>query len=750
MTNFWNKTALLFLIVCAVSITNAQNERPKIGLTLSGGGAKGIAHIGLLKAIDSAGLKIDYVTGTSMGSVVGGLYAAGYSGNDILNIAKKLDWTSLLSNDPPLNTINLKEKEEFGHYFELPLIRGKLALKRGFIESNELWLQLAELYYPYYEINDFSQFDKGFQCIATDVGTGEMVVLKKGNIVNAVRASMAIPSVFTPVEIDGKVLVDGGIVRNFPVANVREMGASIVIGSDVSGNLDPIDKLQSPLDVISRLPFFNAVSDLEQQKKLVDIYVDYPLENHGTASFSAAEEIVKIGLKKGKEWYPAIKRLKDSLDAIYGKQTIVTTPPKTAAILISESEVRGLPVSESAAFLELIGFSKNSNYTAKELSESIRTAFSTRGFTKINYSLVPLQSGSAKIIFDVDKAPSTYTRFGLHYNTATGISIKSGFVKRGFLTPFSTASFDFSIGENPRAKVGFMHYITKNRKFITQLEATIETIDISTYNPEFSNNGLYNQGSQNTDLQFLWQPEKNWALGIGTSLVYTAYIPKIISQIEAEGNSRFFNSYLILQHSTLNAPLYPNRGRQLFVKAGIVYDQKLDFTIYQDGAVVATNEDNRFFSSDPYTQLRIAFEQYIPVNRSAFFIQLQSGMNFNYKQAIMNDFVVGGLNDVIRNQVTFAGLPEASIFTASAASLKLGYQQAITNNLFLIAKVNGLYYDFIKSSFRFNTTKTRGVGYSLTGGYRTFLGPVEASLMYSDFNKKILPYFNLGYVLSLD
>ena len=748
MGNILRKTALLVLAISAFQTATAQMERPKIGLTLSGGGAKGIAHIGLLKAIDSAGLKIDYVTGTSMGSVVGGLYAAGYTSDDILKISKKLDWTSLLSNDPPLHTINLKEKEEFGHYIEMPLIRGKLPLKRGFIESNELWLQLAELYYPYYETTDFSKFDKGFQCIATDVGSGKMVVLKQGNIVNAVRASMAIPSVFTPVEIDGKLLIDGGIVRNFPVANVREMGANIVIGSDVSGSLDPIEKLQSPLDVISRLPFFNAVTDLEQQKKLVDIYIDYPLESYGTASFSSAEEIIKIGLEKGKQMYPAIKRLKDSLDFIYGEQKIVKAEIKKDSIFLPEYEVRGLPVSETADFLDLIDFKPNFYYTAKELGTGIRSAFSTRGFTKINYTLVPLPSGNAKIVFNVDKSPTTFTRFGIHYNTATGIALKTGFVKRGFLTPFSTASFDFSIGENPRAKVGFSHYLSKNRKFILQLEATIETIDINTYDPEFSRTGLYNQGSQNTDLQLLWQPKNNWTLGIGTSLGYVAYEPKIISQTEANGNLRFFNSYLTLHHNTLNVPLYPNRGRQLFIKGGVIYGQKLDFTIYQEGEIVATN-DALFFNSDSYMQLKVAFEQYFPVNKSAFFVQFESGMNFNYKQAVMNDFVIGGLNDVIRNQVTFAGLPEASIFTASAASLKLGYQQAITNNLFLIAKVNGLYYDFIKSNFRFNST-SRGIGYSLTGGYRTFLGPIEASLMYSDLNKKILPYFNLGYILSLD
>jgi len=744
------RLSLIIIVLCSVQLATAQNERPKIGLTLSGGGAKGIAHVGLLKAIDSAGLKVDYVTGTSMGSVVGGLYAAGYSGDDILKIAKKLDWASLLSNDPPLNTINLKEKEEFGHYIEIPLIRGKLALKRGFLESNELWLALTELYYPYYETTDFSQFDKGFQCIATDVGTGEMVVLKKGNIVNAVRASMAIPSVFTPVEIDGKVLVDGGIVRNFPVANAREMGASIVIGSDVSGDLNPIDQLNSPLDIISRLPFFNAVADLKQQKQLVDLYVDYPLGDYGTASFASAEQIMKIGLDKGKLLYPAIKRLKDSLDLIYGEQIIIKSEKKPQSVFISEFEVRGLPAAETASFLELINFSPKMHYNAEQLGEGIRSAFSTRDFRKINYSLVPLETGTAKIVFEVDKAPATFTRFGLHYNSATGIGIKTGFVKRGFLSPFSTVSFDIAVGENLRAKVGFLHYLTKNRKLMLQLEATIETIDINTYNPEFSSDGLYNQGTQNTDLQLLWQPKNNWAIGVGTGLVYTAYQPKIISHIEAKGNIHYFNSYFIAQHNTFDVPIYPNRGRQFFLKAGIVYDQSLDFTIYQEGQVVANNEDWHFFSSDPYTQLRVGFEQYFPINKSAFFVQLQSGMNFNYKQAVMNDFIVGGLNDVIRNQVTFSGLPEASIFTASVASLKVGYQQAITNNLFLIAKVNGLYYDFIKSNFRFNTTPNHGIGYSITGGYRTFLGPIEASLMYSDFNKKVLPYFNLGYILSLD
>ena len=737
------------IIICNLFAYNAaaQGKRPKIGITLSGGGAKGIAHIGLLKAIDSVGLKVDYVTGTSMGSVVGGLYAAGYSGNDLYAIAKTLDWSVLLSNDPPLNTFNLKEKEDLNHYIELPLAKGKISLKRGFIESNELWLALAELFYPYYEITDFSNFDKGFQCIATDVGTGKMVVLTKGNIVKAIRASMAIPSVFTPMEIDGKVLVDGGIVRNFPVSNVREMGADIVIGSDVSGSLNPIEHVKSPLDIISRLPFFNAVSDLEEQKKLVDVYVDYPLDNYGSASFASAEQIMQVGLERGKLLYPTLKRLKDSLDNIYGEEKTERTLKKRDNVYISEYQVNGVPKDEIPFFLDLVKFSPNADYTAKDLSASVRKAFATRVYSKINYSLVPDKQGNAKIIFDVEKPPSTVLQIGFHYNTTTGIALKTGLLMRGFLNPFSAASVMLSLGENPRGKGTIMYYFTKDRKLILQAETSFETVDITTYDQDFLESGLYNQASQNCDLQLLWQPKNNWTLGIGTTLSNVAYDPKITSNLQVEGNVAYVNSFLLLQHNTLNTPLYPNRGRFIYLKGGMIHSQITDFKIYQDEDIIAT-EDSPFFNSRAYTQIKVALEQYIPQRSNAIFFKVQSGLNFNYKQALVNDFVVGGLNNVIRNQVTFAGLPEASIFTASVITAEVGYQYSLTNNLFLTTKINGLWYDFIKSNFRFSAD-SRGLGCAFSAGYKTFLGPIEASLMYSDLNKKILPYFNIGYILNI-
>src|SRR5580658_10290824 len=211
-------TAILTVLTAAVAAQQPPGARPKIGLVLSGGGAKGLAHIGILKAIDSAGLKVDYITGTSMGSIIGGLYAIGYSADSIEKIARNIDWDLLLSNQSSMRSVIMDEKDEYGRYdIELPWVNHWFRFSTGVIEGQELWLKFSELFRPVYNIKDFSKFSIPFKCVATDVSTGDPVVMDRGEIVSALRASMAIPGVFTAVEYDGHKMVDGGVVRNFPV-----------------------------------------------------------------------------------------------------------------------------------------------------------------------------------------------------------------------------------------------------------------------------------------------------------------------------------------------------------------------------------------------------------------------------------------------------------------------------------------------------------------------------------------------------
>ncbi|MBS1609290.1 MAG: patatin-like phospholipase family protein, partial [Bacteroidetes bacterium] len=405
---------LIIFIICPVLVfSQSENPagktslRPKIGVTLSGGGAKGLAHIGLLKMLDSAGLNVDYVTGTSMGSVVGGLYAAGYSGKEIEKIATSIDWDMLFTNRTSLRSFIMEEKNEYQKYaVEFPWEGGKFHLA-GLLESEELWLKFSELFFPVYATKDFSRLPKGFACIGSNISSGEAVVLKKGEIVSAVRASMAIPTVFKPIELDSIKLVDGGIVHNFPVKEAIGMGADFVIGSNVSGDLMVTEEITNLFDIVTQISTFREDADNKQQQKLCNVYIFHPLKGYGTGSFSSAQEIIDKGTDKAKELYPYFKRMADSLNALYGP-VVKGKFERPDSVRITDYAIRGLKATTSGFFFQRNKIIKGKYYTPAQLTEGIRKAFGTRYYARILYSLQPLPDGSAKIIYDVQENPLTY------------------------------------------------------------------------------------------------------------------------------------------------------------------------------------------------------------------------------------------------------------------------------------------------------------------------------------------------------
>ena len=189
-----------------------------------------------------------------------------------------MHWDQILSNQASLRNIIMEEKDEYGKYdLELPWVNNFFRISTGVLEGQELWLKFSELLFPVYKIKNFDSLDIPFKCIATDISTGQAVVLDSGEIVSAVRASMAIPSVFTAVEYNGRLLVDGGIVRNFPVKDVREMGAQYVIGSNVTSSLLPANKVNNAIQVLLQVAFFREAEDTKLEVPLCNIYVQTPL-----------------------------------------------------------------------------------------------------------------------------------------------------------------------------------------------------------------------------------------------------------------------------------------------------------------------------------------------------------------------------------------------------------------------------------------------------------------------------------------
>ncbi len=737
---------LIFFCWQLFLFANAQqpNHRPRIGLTLSGGGAKGLAHIGILKAIDSAGLKIDYITGTSMGAVIGSLYAIGYSGDQIEKIARSMDWDLLLSNQLSLRSLSMEEKSEYGRYaIELPFINNKPQLPGGILDGQELWFKFASLYYPVHNIKNFAKFSIPFKCIATDISNGNAVVFDSGEIITAVRASMAIPSVFSPVKYNGLSLVDGGVVRNFPVTDVKKMGADYIVGSSVTKGLFPLEKLKSPVDILLQLVFLKEADDYNKEVPLCNLFVSQPLEKYTMGSFNKADQLIDSGNIEGRKLYPVFKRLADSLNNIYGPVNRDTSRlPKSDSVFISSYKIIGLNKTTETYFIHAMDFHVNKGYSKADISKAVRKVFGTRYYRSINYSLKPLADGSSKVIFTVQENPSTYIKLGLHYNDFTGISVIGNFTTRDFFTPYSRSLITFNIGENFGLKGEHLQYFGNNKNIALIPKFQVESFKINTYD-NFNKTGQYRLVNSEGEIKSEYSGSRNFTAGIGTRYEWRNFKPLIQSQLVAGGNNTFLNSFLYFKVNTLNKKIYPTKGLQIKSEFGFVYNQRQDVIFYSNGNPIS-NTDSADIHYYNYQRLWLSAQAYLPITgRLTFYSMFQTGIHFNYKQNLLDNFEIGGLTRTMENQIIFAGLNETTVNAPSVAALMIGINLQLSKNIYIMAKSNALVNNFISADDHLQFNKWLS-GHALTFAYNTPVGPLELSLTYSDDSKQVLSYVNFG------
>jgi NTE family protein len=720
------------------------SNRPKVGLTLSGGGAKGLAHIGILKAIDSAGLKVDYITGTSMGSIIGGLYAIGYSGDTIEKLANEIDWDVLLSNQSALREIRMEEKDEYSKYaIELPWHKKRFRLPTGMLEGQELWLKLAELFAPAYQQKDFSKFNIPFRCVGTDIGSGEAVILSKGEIVSAIRASMAIPSVFTAVDYEGKRLVDGGIVKNFPVQEVRDMGANIVIGSDVSDGLLPSQKVQNALQILLQIAFFREAADKKQQVAACDIYIPFQFENFSAGSFQQSDAIIQAGLEEGRKLYPQFKRLADSLNQLYGKSQVVRNRLMSeSGSHITRITINGLEHTSNDFFIHTIGFKTGQLYTVKQLSEMVRKAFGTRYYNYVHYHLQELPDSTYEIAFDVQENALTSAKLGLHYNRFAGISLIANITSRNLLFKNSRTLLSLNLGESFRAKGEHLQYLGKKKDFSLLSSIKFHRFPITTYDG-FKQNDVYNQNYFALDGRLQYTRYRKMNMGIGSSFEIIRYRPYVSNDLFFSGRNEFSSAYAFLNYNTLDRVTFPKRGIKLEAMGGKVFRQNPHVTFFQDDFPL----EGVFIDTNPYYRFTLHTESFTQLNKKLILLmEFQSGINFNYENNIMNEFLVGGLVKTFRNQITFAGLQEGTINSPSVVSYQLGLRTNPFNNIYVTGRVNAIATDFINQSNFFQSQNFYS-GAALTFSYDFPLGPLDLSIMYSPQTNKYASYINLGIPL---
>jgi NTE family protein len=294
---------------------NNPESRPTVGLVLSGGGARGAAHIGVLKVLEEMRIPIDFIAGTSMGSIVGGLYASGMTVEEIEKTINSIDWADALQDDPSRKDRSFRRKKDD----DLFLVKsrpgfsdGEVKLPSGFIQGQKIDLIFKSLTLPVVSIDDFDNLTIPYRAIATDIVSGDAVVIGSGDLAKAMRASMSVPAIFSPVEIYGKLLVDGGVSNNLPMDVAREMGADILIVVDISTPLLKREEIGSALGVTSQLTGILTRRNTEAKLKTLsesDILIVPDLGDITTASFDRSAEAIPMGVKAAREKKVELSRL---------------------------------------------------------------------------------------------------------------------------------------------------------------------------------------------------------------------------------------------------------------------------------------------------------------------------------------------------------------------------------------------------------------------------------------------------------
>ncbi|MCK5207722.1 MAG: patatin-like phospholipase family protein [Cyclobacteriaceae bacterium] len=752
MIKYFLFLSLLFLSFYQ-AVSQQIEERPKIGLVLSGGGAKGIAHIGIIRAMEEAGLTPDYVTGTSIGSIVGGLYSIGYTADDIEKVVAQIDWDEMLSNNIPLDEITFEEKQYYGRYIgELQVDGIKVGLPKGLIEGQKLSEVLSRLTRSVHDIENFNDFPIPFACVAADIATGEPVVLNKGSLPEAIRASMAIPTIFTPVELNGRLLVDGGLVRNFPVEEVKAMGADIVIGVFVSTGLLGKEELNNLLSLLSQSAFVTSAFDSRRQKKMVDIYVEPDIKDYTPGSFKQWEQILEKGNEKGQEYVETFKKLADSLKQM-GPLNVVNSLPLKDEYLITSITIEGNKKISSKLIKGKLRIEEGSILSVKEIEKQISVVYGTRFFEKVTYEIIR-DGPKHELKIKVRETSDGKLKLAVHFDGENDIGINANITYRNLLLPHSRSLLEFDFSESPRLDLNFLKYIgeKQNAGIIVGLDFGSnelpffeDNINISTLDADYTN--LYLQLQSTSFL--------NFTFGGRAQLEYTELTPKVgelVRQIQ-EIKNRDVGVIFFIKYNSFDRQFYPKKGIDFKVSLKKVFDVKNRTTQINEDSISTTKTtiEQQF---DPYVAIETYFtyifkvsNRFSIITKNTVVLTTLGEPDFN----ITDYYFLGGFNPRFKHVSEYWGATDKEYISPNYFYTKLVLQYEMFDNFFISGIANymdvqypmELFYDITVDDFLGG--ERRRIGFGLSIGYNSPLGPISFSLAKDTKNTKVHTNFNVGF-----
>lgn len=736
-----------------ISQTENADEPPKVGLVLSGGGAKGLAHIGALKIIDEAGIKIDYIGGTSMGAIVGALYASGYSGKDLDSIFRVTDFTKLIQDDVPRGAKTFYEKEDSERYaLSLPFTNFNVSFPQAISGGQNIYNELVRLLFHVKDVQDFKKLPIPFLCIATNVETGEEVLLDSGYLPEAIIASGTFPSLFEPAEIEGDILIDGGVVNNYPIDEIREIGADLIIGVDVQHGLATRESLSSATEILLQINNYRTVNDMKKKTEQTDIYIRPDIDDFSVIDFDRSTEIVASGEeaanKKIVELQQVAKRQNDKKSSL--KKPIAVQDSLTINRLI----IRGNDLYTRGYIKGKLRFNLAEKVSFEKLKQGINNLSATGNFKAIRYELVSNGLGTDLILKLKENPTKMFIKMAAHYDDLYKSAALINLTKKNFLLKDDVASFDFILGDHIRYNMqyyldkGFYWSFGVNSKF-TDFD---EEIDFGLIRSNFDVPDDPNIREINLDvtdltnqvyLQTVLREEFAATLGLEHKLL--RYSTRTLNQLEegAEGDfvpsnaertffedSNYFSTYGRITLDTYDDKYFPTKG--------LFFDS--DFHLY-----LFSSDFNDNFREFSVGKARLG--TVIPLfHNLSLNLETEGGIKFGTSRVTSFDFVLGGFgNDFVNNFIPFIGydflsLPGNSFVKAYG---RLDYEFTPKNHLLFSTNFANVEDDLFRTGEWFSEPSFSGFGIGY--GLESFLGPIQIYYSWTPELDNNAVFFSVGY-----
>lgn len=738
---------MIFFFFISFSFAYAQKdsiaiEDLKIGLVLSGGGAKGFAHVEVLKKLEEVGIRVDYIAGTSMGAIIGGLYASGYSAKELDSVLHVYDLNGLVRDDLPRQVSSFYQKENDGKYaISLPLVKRKIELPSAVSNGQSAFNIFSQLTEHVHEVDDFSKLDIPFFCIATDLETGEEVVLDKGFLPEAIRASGSFPGLLTPVKVDGRILVDGGIVDNFPVEKMKEKGVDYIIGVNVSGGLKDIENLNSLPEILMQIAGFQMYNKWDEKIEKSDLYIRPELGEFTTFSFDQSEEIMQRGAEA------MIKVEKDlEILAIRQKGDIPERSIKNYKFkdefYITEIAIKGNRNYTDKYCIKKLGIKKGEVISRKDFMRGIDVLTATGNFQSIFYKLVPLEN-SMRVEFEIiENKEKTLIQFGAHYDDLYKTGILVNFTNKHLFFKNDFISADFVVGDNIRYNIDYFYDNGFNWSFgVTTRYNTFKADVVTSTLPETRNNDPFDTGLKvplryndfTTRLFLQSTVNDNWAFVVGLEHKFiNTYTDEVVNdetnRIYFE-RSHFLNAFGKVMLDTYDSKYFPKKGVYL----------NSEYILYG----VSSDYNENF---NPFSQLsgRVGLA-YTFFDRLTFHLISEAGVTLGNNENKVLDYHLGGYNEnYINTFVPFYGYGFAELNESAFLRTALTTRVEIFKKNFISFTGNfGRINDDIWNDGRiFEDTKS---GYAAGYGVNTIIGPVEVLYSWNPDNNQNHWYINVGF-----